>query len=128
MLVTREMDYALRILRALHQHGQLSATAAAEYEHLQKPVTLKILKRLHAAGVVCSRRGPGGGYFLVRPCNELTLYDVFSALGEAVLVNRCQQPGYQCETSGECNLSREFCRVQAVLDGELRRMPLSELF
>ena len=51
MLMTREMDYALRILRALYQGGQLSAGTIAQREHMPKAVTLKILKQLHAAGL-----------------------------------------------------------------------------
>lgn len=128
MLVTREMDYTLRILRTLHRDGLLSASSIAEREYLQKAVTLKILKRLHAAGIVSSRRGPDGGYLLARDCKELTLYDLFSALGETIVVNRCQQPGYRCEHPGNCNLCREFRRVQAALDSELQRTPLSQLF
>lgn len=49
MLVTREMDYALRILRALHQQGQMSAAAVAEQEHMQKAITLKLLQILTPA-------------------------------------------------------------------------------
>ena len=45
MLITREMEYALRILRALYRGEQLSATAIAQREHMSKAVTLKILKR-----------------------------------------------------------------------------------
>ena len=67
MLMTREMDYALRILRALYQEGQLSAAAIAQREHMPKAITLKVLKQLHAAGLVCSRRGSNGGYALLSP-------------------------------------------------------------
>ena len=128
LLVTREMDYALRILRALHQQGQMSAAAVAERGHMQKAITLKLLKQLHAAGIVDSRRGPNGGYLLARPCSRLNLYDLFSALGETIYINRCQQPDYHCENPGNCGLCREFTRVQAVLDSELRRTPLNALF
>ncbi len=41
--MTREMDYALRILRALHQEEQLSAAAIAQREHMPKAVTVMIL-------------------------------------------------------------------------------------
>lgn len=128
--MTREMDYALRILRALHQRGQLSAAAIAQEEHMPKAITLKLLKRLHAAGLVASRRGPGGGYLLQRPCGELYLLDLFQALGESPLVNRCQRPGYRCENypQGGCGLCRELNRVQEALNEELRRVPLSAVF
>ncbi len=130
MLITREMDYALRILRALHQGGQLSAAAIAQQEHMPKAVTLKILKHLHAAGLVASRRGSSGGYLLDRPCETLYLADLFQALEEDLYVNRCQQPGYRCENrpQGECGLCRELSRIQGVLDGELRKTPLSVIF
>lgn len=130
MLITRETDYALRILRALHQDGQLSATAIAQKEHMPKAITLKILKQLHAAGMVTSRRGPNGGYLLLRPCEGLYLTDLFQALNEPVYVNRCQQPGYQCENRRlkSCGMCQELDRVQRVLDQELHRTPLSAMF
>ena len=130
MLMTREMDYALRILRALHQAEQLSAAAIAQQENMPKAVTLKILKQLHASGLVDSRRGPSGGYLLQRSCGELYLGDLFQALEEPVFVNRCQQPVYSCENDpeGRCGICRELCRIQEVLDTELRRTPLSAIF
>ena len=130
MLITREMDYALRILRALHRDGQLSAAAVARQEHMQKAITLKLLNRLLTAGIVESRRGVSGGYFLKRSCEELKIYDIFLAIGEPPLINRCQREGYQCENfqKGGCGVCRELCRIQTVLDQELQRTPLSNIF
>ena len=110
MLVTREMDYSLRILRALHRNGQLSAAAVARQEHMQKAITLKLLNRLLAAGIVESRRGVSGGYFLKQSCEDLKIYDVFQAIGEPPLLNRCQREGYECENfpQGGCGVCREL--------------------
>ena len=129
MLMTREMDYAMRILHALFQEKQLSAADIAQRDNMPKAVTLKILKQLHAAGLVTSRRGPSGGYSL-HSQTPLYLWDVFHALGESLFVNRCQQPEYHCENypEGGCNLCRELTRVQSVLNEELRRTPLSAIF
>lgn len=130
MLVTREMDYSLRILRALHRNGQLSAAAVARQEHMQKAITLKLLNRLLAAGIVESRRGVSGGYFLKRDCDDLKIYDVFQAIGEPPLLNRCQRKDYECENFpyGGCGVCRELDRIQETLDRELRRVPLSNMF
>lgn len=130
LLITRETDYALRILRALYQKGQMSASAIAQREHISRPVTLKIVKQLHGAGLLESRRGPSGGYLLREGCEQMSLWDVFQALDDSILLNRCQQDGYQCENlaSGECGISRELSRVQQVLDRELKKTPLSVLF
>ena len=130
MLMTREMDYALRILRALHQQGKQSAAAIAQREHMPKAVTLKILKQLHGAGLVSSLRGSNGAYVLSNSCAELYLGDLMLALGGPLLINRCQNPGYRCENrpEGDCGLCRELSRIQKVLDGELRKTPLSAIF
>ena len=130
MLVTREMDYSLRILRALHRNGQLSAAAVARQEHMQKAITLKLLNRLLAAGIVESRRGVSGGYFLRRSCRDLSIYDVFQAIGEPPLLNRCQREGYECENfpQGGCGVCRELARIQKTLNQELQRVPLSDMF
>lgn len=130
MLVTREMDYTLRIVRALHRAGQLSAAEVAQREHMPKAITLKLLKQLSSAGLVESRRGAAGGYRLARDPAEMTIYDLLDAVGERILVNRCQQHGYTCENnpSGGCGLCVEFGHIQQVLDNALRRAPLSALF
>lgn len=129
MLITREMDYALRILRALQREGQLSAASMAKLEHMPKAITQKVLNQLHSVGIVESRRGVSGGYFLRRSCGDLTLYDLLCATGEPLLLNRCQQTDYQCENLAreDCGICRELDRVQAVLNHELRRIPLSEI-
>lgn len=124
------MDYALRILRALHRNGLLSAAAVARQEHMQKAITLKLLNRLLTAGIVESRRGVSGGYVLKRSCEDLSIYDVFQAIGEPPLMNRCLREGYECENfpRGGCGVCRELSRIQKALDRELRRTPLSEVF
>lgn len=130
MLITREIDYTLRILRSLHQGGQLSAAAVARREHMQKAITLKLLNRLLAADIVESRRGVSGGYVLKRRCEDMTIYDVFQAMGVPPLINRCQEEGYQCENfpKGGCAICRELCRIQSTLNQELQRTPLSIVF
>lgn len=131
LLVTREMDYAMRVVRALDgQEGLSTAAGVAERERMPQAVTLKTLKRLTAAGIVESRRGAAGGYRLRRSAEELTLYDLFRVFGREPLLNRCQAAGYRCENDpeGECGTCRELCRIQGILDAELRRTPLKELF
>ena len=40
----------------------------------------QIFQRLRRAGLVASRRGPGGGYLLARPAAEITLREVVEAV------------------------------------------------
>ena len=56
--------------------------------------------------------------------------ELFHRLGDPLFINRCQREGYQCENrpEGDCGLCRELSRIQKVLDGELRKTPLSAIF
>lgn len=129
MLITREMDYAIRAVRALRRGGLLSAGEIARQEHMQPAVTYKVLKQLVKADIVGSRRGVEGGYFLHRPCTDLTLWDLFHALGEDLLVTGCLQPDHRCDnnTGGACGVHREFCRIQHQLEAELGKKTLETL-
>jgi len=40
----------------------------------------KVLQRLGKAGLVRSVRGPGGGYVLARPAEEIALLDIYQAM------------------------------------------------
>lgn len=131
MLVTREMDYAMRVVRALDsREGLATAADVAEREQMSQAVTLKILKRLTAAGIVESRRGAAGGYRLRQSPETLTLYDLFRVFGREPLLNRCQAADYRCENrpDGDCGTCRELCRIQEILEAELQRTPLRQLF
>ncbi|MCH3972479.1 MAG: Rrf2 family transcriptional regulator [Oscillospiraceae bacterium] len=129
MLVTREMDYAVRTLRALFRSERLSAKQIAAREHMQPSITYKTLHRLTKAGLVKSYRGSDGGYSLCDSSEKLTLYDVFRALQEDLFLTPCLQPGDTCEnnTNGSCRVHREYQRIQHLIIEELQQKPLREL-
>ena len=61
MLITRETDYALRILRALAPGSCLTVGEIAEKESLPHKFTYKIMKKLEKAGIIRIIRGVNGG-------------------------------------------------------------------
>ncbi len=130
MLITREMDYAIRILRALDTGELLTSAQIAQKEHMQPAITYKLMKQLTKAGLVKSRRGHEGGYLLRRPLQELTLYDLFNALEDRLLLTECLEPGYDCANNdcGSCGVHQEFARIQATLEQEMKCKTLEELF
>lgn len=127
MLISREMDYALRIIRALNQ-SDCSASRIAGQEMISRSMALKVLNKLKRAGLVESARGQDGGYSLCQGWQNLTLYDLFMVMEDDLLLSRCMQPGYQCECrpSG-CAYCQELARIQIVLYQELKRTPLKSI-
>ena len=66
MFITRESDYAMRVIRALMWEPRLSVSEICERESITAPFAYKILKKLQNAGLVEGYRGVHGGYALKR--------------------------------------------------------------
>ena len=62
MFITRESDYAMRVVRALMGETRLSVSEICEREAITAPFAYKILKKLQNAGIVEGYRGVHGGY------------------------------------------------------------------
>ena len=85
MFITRECDYAVRVVRALWGESRLSVSDICEKEAITAPFAYKILKKLQKAEIVKGYRGVHGGYSLNRGLDELTLYEVYSAIDPEML-------------------------------------------
>ena len=61
MLITRETDYALRVLRALSDGEQHTAGEISSTQLVPKQFAYKIIKKLDKGGLVSIARGVDGG-------------------------------------------------------------------
>jgi Rrf2 family protein len=73
--VSRRTDYAARAVLALAvaDGGPLTLDELAAETDAPRSVLEQVMPTLRSAGVVRSARGPGGGYRLNRPAEEVTL-------------------------------------------------------
>ena len=81
MKLTKRGEYALRALIDLAiapQAGRhmLSQKEIAEKENIPLPFLEQIFLQLREAGLVDGKRGKGGGFFLAKPANNITLAEV----------------------------------------------------
>ncbi len=84
MKISVQVDYACRVmaeLARLHGSGEL-----AQIEHLARIESVpanflaQILGKLRNHGLITSRRGNHGGYCLAHPPQEISLYDILTAV------------------------------------------------
>lgn len=130
MLITRECDYAVRVVRALNGEKRLSVNEICEREEITAPFAYKILKKLQKAGIVKGFRGVHGGYTLREPASELTLLRIYRAIDPDLLIIECLDPEYCCPRngdSGECRVREELARVQKLLTDALEEKSLEEI-
>ena len=93
MFITRECDYAARVLRALSGETRLSVNEICEKESITAPFAYKILKKLQKAGIVKGYRGVHGGYAMNKSLGELTLFDVYKAIDPDLFIIECMASG-----------------------------------
>lgn len=85
MLITRECDYAVRVLRAMAEEKRVSVNEICEKELITAPFAYKILKKLQKSGMVRGYRGVHGGYSLNCDLDQITLYDVYTTIDPGML-------------------------------------------
>ena len=90
---------------ALQGGGRLvTLSEIAERQNVSLAYLEQLFVRLRKAGLVESVRGPGGGYRLGRPADQLRIIDVMGAVDETVSAIRCEDGAEQ-----GCAGSRAAC-------------------
>ena len=131
MLITKECDYAIRILRAVSKAKITNVQDISASEHIPLQYTYKICHKLSKGGILKSHRGADGGYELQGSLDELTLFDVFKIFDPELSLSQCTCPGSICVNNSSehpCKVHVELCRLQRLINTELNAKKLSELF
>lgn len=87
MKLSTKGRYAVVALIDLATSGGEQPTSLAEISRRQDislPYLEQLFVRLRRAGLVVSARGPGGGYRLARPAEQIHLVEVLNAVDETV--------------------------------------------
>lgn len=80
MKIASRHDAALAFLLTLTEETQ-NLTTVSEVTHLSLSYLEQLATKLRSAGLITSVRGPGGGYKLSRPLSDITVGDIFTAIG-----------------------------------------------
>lgn len=119
MKITREADYALRIVAELARSDkQIEAKTIAGQNDIPYRFTLKILRKIVQAGYLKSYRGVNGGYALNKPAEEITLKDIIEVIDGPIALNICLG-GDCCANNVECRVKNKLAAIQKNLIDEL---------
>lgn len=95
MRLSKRGEYGLRaiidITHALHENpdGVVQIKDISQRENIPAKFLEQILLSLKNAGILHSKMGVGGGYYLARPPREITLGQVFRTLDGPLAPIRC---------------------------------------
>ena len=128
MRVTTRGFYSLQaILHILNyrknEFSVIGLKEIAEAQKLSLAYLEQLFNRLLKKGLVRSKRGPGGGYLLTRPADQISIYEVLEGAGEIVT----EQYGAASETAEFLSTSKCFRELQFQVVNFLQEKKLTEL-
>ncbi len=108
MRVTTRGRYGLRAVLTLtvSDTGKpVSIRELSEKEDISPEFLEQIFFRLRKSGIIKSTRGPGGGFQLDQDPKEVSVKDIFDAVGEEISLTPCTSdtdPRSPCERDKNC--------------------------
>src|SRR5215207_6682448 len=129
MRISAKVDYAVRAAIELAAAGgePVKGDAIAEAQEIPLKFLENILGELKHTGIVASRRGAQGGYWLARPADEIALAEIVRAVEGPLATVRGQGPeslSYQGEAEP---LQRVWIAVRANLRAVMEEVTLADV-
>jgi Rrf2 family protein len=130
MRITAKVDYAVRAaieLAGSDRSAPVKGDRIAKAQDIPMKFLESILSELRRAGIVGSRRGADGGYWLALPPNEIAVADLIRAVeGPLANVQGIRPEDLEFEGSAQ-PLQRMWVCVRASLRGVLEHVTVADL-
>src|SRR5688572_3180189 len=115
-MLSKKAKYAIKALVKLakeYQKGPILISEISEQERIPKKFLEAILLELKNAGILNSRKGKGGGYYLLKDPKEVPLANVIRLFDGPLALQPCVSLNYyeKCE---EC-IDEDYCGIRSVI-------------
>jgi Rrf2 family protein len=127
--MSAKTEYAIRAaieLAGVGSDESLTAHAIADAQQIPLRFLLNILADLRRVGLVESRRGPSGGWWLTRPATEITVADVVRAVDGPLTDIGPQRPGRTTDPTSE-SVSNLWVAVRSGIRSILEQTTIADL-
>ncbi|MFZ3031795.1 MAG: Rrf2 family transcriptional regulator [Candidatus Moraniibacteriota bacterium] len=129
MKISKKTYYGLRAVLALAQAEKpLSIHALAETEHLPQDYLEKILPSLRRAGLVEAKKGTAGGYSLVRPSKDISVWEILQELdGPLKTFVPPIKGSLPCLQPSHCQTNEVWRALETEIETSLSKISLASL-
>ncbi|MEJ2199467.1 MAG: Rrf2 family transcriptional regulator [Desulfuromonadaceae bacterium] len=130
MIITRATEYAIRALLYLARQPRgeiVYKKDICNQQNITPAFLTKILQPLIKSGIVGSQRGVGGGFFLRKNPEEVTLLDVVVSQEGPLLLNECLADGSACNREIFCPVHGAWKEVREEMIHILSRYTFAQL-
>ncbi|MGE0378791.1 MAG: Rrf2 family transcriptional regulator, partial [Planctomycetaceae bacterium] len=127
-MISQTVEYALRAIVTIAQHEGRPCTARRIAEITQVPFAYlsKLMQGLVRGGLVHSQRGLHGGFVLLKPPTELTIWDIVVVVEPFQRIERCPL-GIQSHGANLCPLHRRLDKAMATVEAIFRETTVAEM-
>lgn len=118
------------LLHMAERDGPATSTMLAKAMDTNPVVVRRVMSGLRQRGFVRSEKGHGGGWTLAPGWQQITLRQIYDALGEPSLLaigNRTEKPGCLVEQAVNAALAKAFADAEALLLDQLGQVTLAQL-
>lgn len=124
-------DYAIRTVLCLAMHPNQYCTAGEIQQQMGVPATYlhKVTARMKRTGILQATKGNGGGYWLCRSPDEISLYDILSLTEQTLEINGCLVDESFCSrhVTETCPVRRVYSELTAVMKHILQQTTIGSL-
>jgi len=116
-------------LASAPDNDPLPLAVIAQHQNIKLKYLEQIFIRLHHAGLVRSRKGPGGGYTIARDPQCIKLSEVLHAVGESTAPVLCavDQKDKYCAGVDSCPLQRHWQKLKNHIDTFFEGLSVGDL-
>jgi Rrf2 family iron-sulfur cluster assembly transcriptional regulator len=140
MLLSKRCEYGLRAmlyLSSLDSEGEdgapdptqeyLSIETISESLDIGFSFLTKVFQQLNEAGLLTSKRGPGGGVALTRAPGDISLYEIVVAIDGTALFEECVLGLPGCGEAEPCPLHEHWTAERERMETTFRETTLAEV-
>ncbi len=131
MRITTKGRYAVRAIVQLAMQGDekpVSIRKISEIENISAEFLEQIFFKLRKGGIINSVRGPGGGFKLNRKSEEISIAEIFDAVGEGLLLSPCVEDSPKtCERYSECIVNQLWTNSYLHFRGYFEKTTLDDV-
>jgi len=129
MRISAKVDYAVRAAVELAAAGEepVKGDVIAEAQGIPLKFLENILGELKHTGIVASRRGAHGGYWLAKPADEVTLADIVRAVEGPLATVRGEAPEALRYQGGARPLQQVWIALRANLREVMEAVTLADV-
>lgn len=131
MKINNSFSATLHILLHMEQADKpMTSEQMAAFIEGNPAFIRKLLAGLRESQIVCAIKGHHGGWRLCRPANEVTLHDIYVALGEPALFalgNRSENPACLVEQGVNRMMSSTLADAETLILARFKGLTLQDI-